>query len=241
LLVITVGQLDSIHLDKINVSLLHCARDKEKPENLRKQAINSYAMINYICAEGQDITKPHGILELVQENFWKEKVISEAGVHAWTLLQTCTTNAERAKEIEKNKTQFYKILEEHGFESMVEVGECIGLLYESLYECGMKDRNMDRLLEKIEELSKVHTKQKSKKVKQIQRATFRDVFATMETGEQIRPEKLVIGHREVELPSWNKIIRYHQVRERLGMGIQEHFQKNPLIREIFDIPKNMIL
>lgn len=235
--VITIGSLETDQLKKINEILLHRARDKEQSDTIRKQAINTFGMMNFLSCDGLDVIN---VMNQVKEFFFKEKAVSEAGIHTFSLLLTCIPSSARVREIESNKSHFLKLLEEHSFETMIEVGECIALMYEAMYSLNERDSQMDRLWEKISELSTVHSKQVGKKDKKVQRATFRDVLNAMENTGDLPVEKLMISKVTFEFGTWKKIIKYHQFRERLGEGISEHFQKNATVKGVFDIPSNIV-
>lgn len=239
LLIFTLGDLNEDQVSKLETLLLHKSRDSELTPNLRHATINALASLHFVCSDSTDITKEEGHLDEFKKYFWKEKDITEAGIHAWTFLLSSLDTSDRASELERSKQQLFKLLEEKNFETTLEIGDAFGLLYESLYLISGKDKNMRNIYEKIEELSKVYTKKKSKKDKYLQRSTFKEVLDMIESNIPPSPEKITISGITFEFSSWKQIIRYHQLKERLGSGFMEHFKHNPLVKNVFEI-KNMI-
>ena len=88
-------------------------------------------MVNYISSDGMEIVREKGVIDQIKSNFWKEKQISESGVHAFSLLLTCTPSSHRMKEIEKNKSQFLKFLEEHS-QILIQKRNKVKILYTNL-------------------------------------------------------------------------------------------------------------
>eukprot|EP01080_Neovahlkampfia_damariscottae_P001008 gene1008-9914_t len=203
----------------------------------RKLFLNKIGIIHFILAEEEEI---ESVLEELKKIWSKEsnnEILKISSLHSWNLLLTRIPNFEKVQELEKIKHILIKILnnKKSSTDFILEIGESLAILYEALHQIGKKDKNqLDLLLDSLEELKFISTKQKSKKDKKIQRAVMKDVLATIEDGEEAPVHKLIIKQDKFEFYNWNDIIILNFLKEILQNGLNTHFIQNPLIQEIFD-------
>jgi len=86
----------------------------------------------------------------------------------------------------------------------------------------------------IEQLATDGQKHRAKKDRVAQRYLFRDVLATIQTGEQPF-ETVKIGLAKYDFHGWPKMIQLQAIRESLAEGFLFHLTHNELLADIFDI------
>ncbi|XP_011625218.1 uncharacterized protein LOC18439088 isoform X1 [Amborella trichopoda] len=92
-----------------------------------------------------------------------------------------------------------------------------------------------KILNQVEDLSiEAGGKGSSKKDLNNQRSSFRDILASLETGDG--PEALVkLKHGDVlKFITWTQLIQLNFLKHFLGKGFLTHMQENDLLQEIFD-------
>ena len=78
---------------------------------------------------------------------------------------------------------------------------------------------------------------KSKKDRSMQRATFRDIAQSVESG--VPPEfKMQFKSETVHFNDWAKIRRYEAFRQAIGEGLNVHFHENPIVQDYFEFTEN---
>jgi hypothetical protein len=74
---------------------------------------------------------------------------------------------------------------------------------------------------------------RSKKDRSMQRATFRDIALSVESG--VAPDfKLQFKSETIHFNEWGKIRRYEAFRSAIGEGLNVHFHENPLVQDFFE-------
>jgi hypothetical protein len=73
----------------------------------------------------------------------------------------------------------------------------------------------------------------------MQRATFRDVAQSVESG--VAPDfKLQFKSETIHFNEWAKIRQYEAFRAAIGEGLNVHFQENPLIQACFEFTESFV-
>jgi hypothetical protein len=224
--------------EKMKKVLLARGMDESIDVESRKYFLNSLAMVEYTLSHEEDIMKTDGHLDEFKTLWSKEstnEIIKISSLHAWNLLLTRISNSEKKKQLNSVKHTLIKHLnnQKNSVDFNMEIGETLGLLYEGLYATGKVDKDQDLLLDSLEELRFLSSKQKSKKDKKIQRSAIKDILETVENGSPPPVMKLAIQKEVYEFYRWSDIIQLNNLIERLSGGINHHFTNNPYIKEIF--------
>jgi len=169
-----------------------------------------------------------------------------AAMRGWALLvTTVATKYVHSILLTKNLSTFVTYLQNEDVDVRVCAGECIALLFEvarfeeeedfDLYDIGQyASVDIDELLDTLYDLSQDKTKQRAKKDKLVQRAPFKDITNTVESGDA-PTETLSFKFQNFTFDSWTRIIQLNAIRELFGTGLHVHFESNELLQEIFDI------
>jgi hypothetical protein len=238
LMVITFDiEIDNVY-EKMKKVLLARGMDESIEPESRKYFLSSLALVEYTLSHEDDIIKIDGHLDEFKA-FWSKEstneIIKISSLHAWNFLLTRISNLEKKKQLNSVKHILIKHLknQKNSVDFNMEIGETLGLLYEGLYETGKVDKDQDLLLDCLEELRYLSSKQKSKKDKKIQRSAIKDILETVENGSPPPVMKLSIQKEVYEFFRWSDIIQLNNLIERLSGGINHHFINNPYIKEIF--------
>lgn len=142
---------------------------------------------------------------------------------------------------------FVALLEHSNLNVRLAAGENVALLCEASdaaeeVEHGRESKSKgevarEHLIEVISELATEATKQKAKKEKAVQRATFREILETVENGT-LPSESVRVGKTKYEVDGWAALKQLRALRDVLGSGMQSHLITNAFLHEIlgFDGP-----
>jgi len=167
-----------------------------------------------------------------------------SSLRSWTLLATTVSSRWiHDSAIPKELKKMTKLLMHTSVDVRLAVGELIAFLFEvertleeddfDLYKFGQYAQiDIDALLNILNELTADRSKQRAKKDKAKQKASFKDVSSTVEDGN--KPcEILSFKHQKFRFESWSKIRQLNAFRDFLGEGLQTHFENNELLQQIF--------
>lgn len=191
-------------------------------------------------------------IEALMSELW-QLVLSRCPtcVKVWGLLATLLSPRSRAKYlVDEAKITVVKkllrLLDHESPEVRTAVGETIALLYEAR-DIDMENRSSytdeddeqaeersyeltDDILVKLQQLSTESSKKKSKKERKMDRASFRDILATVEEGSGVK-EKLTINKQDVEFHGWERVLLFNYFKDLMGHGVVDHLQHNPVMRD----------
>lgn len=139
-------------------------------------------------------------------------------------------------------TFFAKLAEEHScVEVRLAAGENVALLAEAHHHAEEKDMGkkehknelieQDALLDLVNALATDCNKHTSKKDKQLQRATFREVVATVESGD-LPSHDLTVGNRKLSVSGWAALLQLDAFKHVLGSGLPFHLSNNLLLAHV---------
>jgi len=90
----------------------------------------------------------------------------------------------------------------------------------------------DQLLDSLRDVTSDKSKIRAKKDKAKQRIPFKEIRDYVELGVEPK-ESLSFKHQKFEFSGWNELIQLDAMRDVLGEGLQEHFEMNDLMQQIF--------
>mmetsp|Transcript_19951 Transcript_19951/g.40316 ORF Transcript_19951/g.40316 Transcript_19951/m.40316 type:complete len:416 (-) Transcript_19951:286-1533(-) len=217
------------------------ANDHTKNGAVRGAAIRTLAVLCFIAVDEKQTT-----LNLVAtaQSMLKSTDVSvlEGASSALSLLcSTLGTNYLATTLFPELGPSLLKLLDCKEVEVKENAGHTIGLLCESAtlesdnldekQEEDIEDE-MDKLAEKLSELQSVSSKSQHRKDKARIRAGFREILRTAEDGSAPK-ENVTVKSTTIRINGWAKTIQYGEARRWLGIGIQEHLKRNPLLSAIF--------
>ena len=94
---------------------------------------------------------------------------------------------------------------------------------------------MDDLVGRLEALSTDGSKHVARKTRKEQRSIFRDILATVESGE-LPSETMTVSGNKHDFNGWSDLHRLDTVRAILTTGLPHHFANNELLSFIFNLP-----
>jgi len=94
--------------------------------------------------------------------------------------------------------------------------------------------NVLQVMDVLQTTDEVQNRKISKKDREKQRYTFKEVLSTLETGTSPISEMSING-RKYTFSSWVEIKRIEILRSILGSGFLIHLQYNPLVSDLLDI------
>lgn len=209
--------------------------------------INSYAMAAFIGNPDEKVTISN--LEFLHAIFHGNMIASfeaiESALKGWALLLTTVQKSYIYDHSIPTDTEiFIDYLKSEDVDIRVAAGECLALLFEAAMnheedfdlqafgnDFGI---DVDNLLDLLHGLSADKTKTRAKKDKSKQRVPFKEILNYIENGEE-PSESLVFKFQKFNFGSWTELIQLEALREVLGEGLQNHFESNQLLHQIFNL------
>jgi len=164
-----------------------------------------------------------------------------AAFEAWTLIATTITDKGTILHAYES-TMHPHILASLASDNMdlcLAAGGTLAFLVETLGDStndAVMDMNgLDDAIELLHGLVSSSSKHRAKKERSRQRSAFRDILRGIEEGEP--PNETAKFKRDVlNINSWATVRQMEAMRDCLGEGLHIHFNANPIVREIFDLP-----
>ncbi|KAG9395438.1 Interferon-related developmental regulator [Carpediemonas membranifera] len=163
-----------------------------------------------------------------------------------SLIVTSLRPSLATKFADSKAASILKYLEHGDVGVRIHTGQLLGILVQSTKSSGLKERK-PMMLELIDELAEGSAKSLSKDDKKVQRATFRDLAATLTGNGPVQVKTLTVvkhmgvdgeGHQvantvaamKLELRTWAAIMRYDTISKLLGEGLLSHVhtQESPV-------------
>lgn len=229
----------------------------EGPADVRSAAIEMLAMVCYIAAEDEILTR--AVMDRLQELWSKgEAGPRAAAMRGWTLLFTSLGRVMRSCEVESILQEMadqigdksvdvrssaggvvaavcasYKFLQPPGSEGAEEEDD----VDEGSEASSADISNLDGLVDRMRDLA-THNRhdalRTSKRDKAALRTTFRGVLDAVEAGA-VKPEKIKLKHNDVLIvDTLAGKVALDAIKRVLGSGLQAHLQSNALLHCIFD-------
>eukprot|EP01006_Ploeotia_vitrea_P040745 TRINITY_DN66460_c6_g1_i1.p1 TRINITY_DN66460_c6_g1~~TRINITY_DN66460_c6_g1_i1.p1 ORF type:complete len:466 (+),score=265.03 TRINITY_DN66460_c6_g1_i1:119-1399(+) len=228
----------SAHHDAEVADLIQLNRDvytgkikgsKKGGDELICQAIRSWAMLVSTMPDarigGKFVDKNMGrLMELLDHDNVDVRI---AAGEAIALLYEAFMNAEDVEDEEEDEEEEEE--EEDDFDEDDKSDD------EYSYENNNDDGfDIQELTEKLEELSTDGSKKRGKKDRKVQRASFRDILASVEDGTA-PTETMIVCDEKVEFSGWRQILRLYSFRAVLGDGLLVHLGNNPVLADAFGL------
>ncbi|KAL3853256.1 hypothetical protein ACJMK2_016811 [Sinanodonta woodiana] len=163
-------------------------------------------------------------------------------LQAWSLLMTVASSNVVQVMVQKYLAKFADFLHSPDLELRIVAGETIALIY----EMGRDEEDdfggslLDDLCEILKNLATDSHKYRAKRDRKQQRSSFRDILRAVQDGDA--PEMTVrFGQEQLEVYSWIGKIKYNAFCHALTSGMYQHLQKNPLVRDVFELGEPMIV
>jgi hypothetical protein len=215
---IAVQSMDTIHhvIVQLNNSLTDKNRDKEMDKD--EDGNNKY----------------HALLAQLLDSY--------------AVVGSIVSDALLAGQVHQTRTTWLASFLDHSdLDVRLMAGEAIALIQEAANSCDHPVWNensrrksdappldSDVLIDLVQVLATDGAKQKAKKDKVIQRATFRSILDTVENGGS-PVEGMTVGETKVEISGWSSLKQFRAVRAVLKGGLQTHLNENPLLAAVFGV------
>ena len=258
---ILLGPNRDEYCEDIDADLTKVVRATGKDPPVRGVALRALAISAFVC--GTDESKTIALMNLCLDicnvdGIWRGQVVPvhlrSSALEAWALLATTIDDTDLASNESENTLSIILpilrtnlMLSSGCAELRTAAGECVALIHESRLNLGNYDDKysrgswdgsqwedfMDELKVRVEELSVESGHHMSKKAKKEQRATFRDIAATVTEDE---PPSHVVSFRggDITLGSWREIVQLNYMRHCLQGGFQIQLMTNPALHLIFE-------
>jgi hypothetical protein len=128
-------------------------------------------------------------------------------------------------------------------------GESIALSYELVPTTSDSEEDspeaspyddIDQLTSMLSSLSTASTKKLSKTSRREQHSLFRDILRTVSSHQPLPTQKLRFAKtEELQLDSWEKLLRLKHLRRIFTHGLHVHLAGNPHVRQVLDLPPPM--
>lgn len=208
------------------------AHSSGRPDAVRAAAFVALGVWHFGCPETESVTEE--ALEFVEMQGLIESNSSSvvaAAMRSWVMLMSVLPEAQRAQRLHSMQDRLVEMMESLDSCMVEEAGWGVGLLGEASWtESGGGGGVPTEVLAAVEDRAKESSKAKSRRQRSAQRALFRDVQTTVESGEETEGETVVVeGHRLVLL-SWEKRVRMRYVRLLVGGGLPIFLRNNVLVQ-----------
>eukprot|EP00462_Mataza_sp_D1_P001725 CAMPEP_0175095184 /NCGR_PEP_ID=MMETSP0086_2-20121207/4011_1 /TAXON_ID=136419 /ORGANISM="Unknown Unknown, Strain D1" /LENGTH=406 /DNA_ID=CAMNT_0016368397 /DNA_START=44 /DNA_END=1264 /DNA_ORIENTATION=- len=243
LIALTLGE-DSHSIFKDYSAVLEVnVKNKSKSGSIRAACLQTLAVLSFITSV--DSVETAQVMQLCHELAVagrKESTeiggpgVTEQALDSFGLLATSLPASQLAASVAKTYLPTWVDLLEHKcLEVRSSAGENIALVAEAAAAQGEElPVDFDSLMEKLEDLATDHSKRKAKGEKKKQRATFREILATVDENEP-PSRSLTLNRTKHTISGWVLHKQLEAITVVLGSGLSGHFARNPLLSDILGI------
>jgi len=238
LMCVTLGVECEKEFNEFHPLLTTIITDKFDP-NLVSNAIETLSLISFIGCQEESVSHEHlKLFEMVFHNHKHSSIIKVAALNAWGLLVTITPLSYIKSFFTQQMPKLIELLKDEDIDVRVSAGEVIALLFQMQHsqdENGVfipEKMDLTELYDVLHKLTNDCNRHKSKKDKQKQKSSFREIACTIENGTDIEEIITVNGSRFL-FTTWSYLFQLNAFRNCLSTGFHVHFNENPLFDQIF--------
>ncbi|KAJ2161008.1 Interferon- developmental regulator 1 [Coemansia sp. RSA 552] len=216
------------------------ANNPSEEPAVRAAALDALAMANFVAgADYRDAAElvhfVRGVLEQAQEA--RDAEVVRAALAAAGLLLTVVLDGNENLGAELFDSIFdahVRALTAASSGTRVAAAQNLATMHEALGRFERHDEVIGVLELLRHESSRRSGRARGRRDVGAQRVALRDVLKSLETGE-VPVVKLAVGGRMVQLNTWPRILRLQAFRAALGGGLPEHFARNELLHDVFEV------
>jgi len=239
LLCVTLGVESEKEFNEFHALLATIITDRSD-SNVITNAIEALSICSFIACQDESIVYEHlKLFEIIFHHHKYDPIVKVAALNAWGLLITVTSVPYiKSFLFYAQMPKLVELLKDEDVDVRVTAGEVIALLFQIQQSedenCAFIPENMDltELYEILQKLSNDSNRHKSKKDKQKQKSSFREIRNTIEDGKAIE-EILTVNGSRFMFTTWRHLFQLNAFRNCLNTGFHVHFSENPLFDQVF--------
>jgi len=217
--------------------LTNIITNKSEP-GLISSAIEALSISTFIGCQDEVISQEQ--LRLFENIFRHKKhhpIVKVAALNGWALLTSVISLSNIKSSLYYQQMPiFIDLLKDEDVDVRVSAGQVIAMLFQMQTSENniftTENIDMNSLYELLQALSNDSNRHKSKKDKQKQKASFREIRSTIENGTDLE-EVITINGSRIQFTTWASLFQLNTFRSCLNIGFHVHFQENPLFEQIF--------
>lgn len=255
LVALTLGDDESI-LDLSKETLTDCMKARSRSGHIRAAAINCLSIQTYLHASHDEdsLAVMDLLLSLLPPGHSSSAALSQntaivdvALFDSWGLLASTLPLTTQASLLAKHLPMWQGYLRHESVDVRTSVGEDIAMLFQAMHdleevEADLSDEDVDKstrrspasfstLLDELRILSTDSSRRLARKDRKEQRANFREIVASAESGEV--PSFVVTIHKiKHEVVGWLAIKQWHALTDVFGASLPAHIQSNPIVHSM---------
>lgn len=220
---------------QIKPLFLGAISDHTFPDQDRGRMLFRLATLCFLCSDNIEDRKE--LLTLIRQKIKQtdcDMLINTAA--SLSLILTICTPTERKNSIQMLLSPVRELLKHSNVDVRIEAGELIahifelGRDYDEEFDSQVDD--LETLITDLETLSSDSARFRAKRDRKQQRASFREILASVNGDESVHETVKVSIQESLALGSWSEKVQYSAIKESLGGSTSLHLQQSVFVREI---------
>jgi len=204
----------------------------------RAKIIFKLSVLCFLCSDNMDDRKELFVVLRQKVKQVNPDVIINS-LASISLILTICTPTERRNVIQMLLPTVRDLLKNSIVEVRIEAGEMIAHIFElgRDYDEEFDDQveDLQDLLDDLDKLQSDGAKFRAKRDRKVQRASFREIFASVSEEGEVNEQVKISLNETLTLCSWSERVQYGGIKEILGPATSLHLQQNIFVREIFGL------